>query len=238
MRSPLEAGPLLEVDEAPSTQDVLAEKIRAGGAVPGAVLALHQVSGRGRFGRCWISAPDQALTVSFAFPMYADHPRPYLVGMAVAAAAAGVLHCRLRWPNDLLLAGKKLGGILTELVPDERGRRVPVVGVGINLGQESFPPELEEIATSLKRERGANPGPRETAEAIAARIELMPEPHSWSDLAPVWALFDETPGKRYRLQSGETAIGLGIGPEGELLCSIDGESGTVLAADAIFGKDP
>jgi hypothetical protein len=49
-------------------------------------------------------------------------------------------------------------------------------------------------------------------------------------------LFDATPGKKYKLSSGEEAIAIGIGPDGELICSVDGETQTVLAADAIFGE--
>ncbi len=63
----------------------------------------------------------------------------------------------------------------------------------------------------------------------------MPEPEHWSDLQPVWTLFDDTAGKHYRLISGEEAIAIGIGPEGELVCAVEGETTMVMAAEAILG---
>lgn len=233
MKSPLENGSWHDFDEVLSTQDPAAAEVKAGNG--GVFFATNQTLGRGRFGREWISVPGDSLTMSLAFSAYADHPRPYLVGMTVAVAAAAVIHCELAWPNDLVADGHKLGGVLTELVLDDIGRRIPVVGVGINLNQKSFPPEISEIATSVALYNGGNQDARKVAEAIVARLALMPEPDHWSDLAPVWNLFDHTPGKKYRTADGHEAIGLGIGPEGQLVCSIDGETTSILAADAIFG---
>jgi BirA family transcriptional regulator, biotin operon repressor / biotin---[acetyl-CoA-carboxylase] ligase len=169
------------------------------------------------------------------FPAYADHPRPYLVGMAVALAAAGSIHCELRWPNDLILGARKVGGILTELITDPQGRSVPIVGVGVNLNQKTFPEEIAPIATSKALYDGGMYDPEHVARTIVDRLALLPEPSNWSDLAPVWSLFDNTPGKIYKLPDGKEATALGVGPQGELLCAVNGESTTVLAADALFG---
>jgi BirA family transcriptional regulator, biotin operon repressor / biotin---[acetyl-CoA-carboxylase] ligase len=68
------------------------------------------------------------------------------------------------------------------------------------------------------------------------RLGKMPEPDKWSNLAPVWNLFDHTPGKRYRTVDGREAVALGIGPEGQLMCSIDGETSSIMAAEAMFGR--
>lgn len=234
MKNPLDDGPFLVLDEAGSTQSVVAEHLRSGEAV-GAVLALHQTHGRGRFDRQWISEPGGSLNLSLAMSMYADHPAPWLVGMGIAIATAGALHCQLRWPNDLVLQGRKLGGILTEIIEDTHGRRVPVVGVGVNLNQTSFPEALAATATSLALQRQATFEPEAIAQAILTRLADVPEPDAWQSLEAAWGLFDDTPGKRYRMTDGAEAIALGIGPRGELLCSIEGESTTVMAADALFG---
>ena len=222
------------LEETPSTQAVVAECVRAGEG-PCAVLALHQTAGRGRFDRVWLSEPGSSLNLSLAMEGYEDHPEPWLVGMGLAIAAAGTLHCQLRWPNDLVLDGKKLGGILTDLIPDPQGRRVPVVGIGVNLNQSEFPPELASIATSMRLHRTGTWVPQEVAGAILARLADVPEPTHWRALEHAWSLFDDTPGKRYRLQDGSEAIALGIGPHGELLCAVNGESTTVMIGDAIFG---
>jgi BirA family biotin operon repressor/biotin-[acetyl-CoA-carboxylase] ligase len=134
----------------------------------------------------------------------------------------------------LVFGTLKVGGILTELLPDAHGRHVPVVGIGINLNQQEFPPEIAPIATSLSLARGGTYDPQLIAHRIVERLATLPEPRSWSDLSPIWSIFDFTPGKRYKLPSGEEAIALGIGSEGQLLCSVDGESRAVLAAEALF----
>ncbi len=235
MRSPIAQGRgWLELDDVESTQAIAAQCL-AGDEPIGVVFAQDQTAGYGRFKRPWFSEPGASLTMSLIFHDYADHPKPYLVGMAVACAAAGALHCRLRWPNDLTLGERKLGGILTELLPDPAGRKVPIVGIGANLNQIEFPESIAEKATSLALEHGGSYSARSLAEQIVERIALLPEPDSWAKLFPIWDLFDMTPGKIYRLPSGEEAISVGIGSEGQLLCSVDGESRTVLAAEALFG---
>jgi BirA family biotin operon repressor/biotin-[acetyl-CoA-carboxylase] ligase len=131
--------------------------------------------------------------------------------------------------------GLKLGGILTELMPDKAGRLIPVVGVGINLAQTEFPEPLDAVATSILMQTGTAPIPEALGHQIVERLRSMPEPNSWDDLLPIWSAHDATPGKRYKLTSGEEAVALHVGAGGELLCTINGEPKTVLAADAIFG---
>jgi BirA family biotin operon repressor/biotin-[acetyl-CoA-carboxylase] ligase len=232
MISPLVTGPWLELDETESTQEA-ARALLASGEPAGVVFAHHQTRGRGRFERSWHSQRGESLTMSLVFGHYADHPRPWLIGMAVAIAAAGAAHSRLMWPNDLMLDGKKLGGILTELIPDSHGRRIPVVGVGINVGSLDLPTELADRATSLALHRPGEYSPTSLAREIVARISDLPEPTDWPALRAAWMLFDATPGKRYLLASGEEAVAIGLGPTGELLCSVDGETRSVLAAEAM-----
>lgn len=234
MKSPLDLGVWMPFDEVVSTQAVAAERLVHGDPV-GVVFTGNQTSGRGRFGREWFSQKGDSLTMSLVFREYADHPAPYLIGMAVACAAAAVLHCELAWPNDLVFGGKKIGGVLTELLPDEHGRRVPVVGIGVNLNQKAFPPEIADRATSLALYRGGEYCPEKIGQSIVHRLANLPEPNSWNDLKEIWMLFDHTPGKTYKLPDGSEAIAIGVGPEGRLICSVHGESTSVLAAEAIFG---
>lgn len=235
MKSPVAGAPWLELDEVGSTQRV-AEEILKEGKEYGAVLAHNQTAGHGRFGRTWLSERDASLTMSLIFRDYADHPKPYLVGMTVAAAVAGVIHAMLQWPNDLLLGARKAGGVLTEILTDSSGRRVPVVGVGINLNQTEFPAEISEMATSVKLYHGGSYEPQAIAGEIVRRLELLPEPSDWQALKPVWDLFDHTPGKKYKIPDGRFATALGIGPEAQLLASVEGETVSILAADAMFGS--
>ena len=228
MRSPLADGKLEILSEVASTQDLLAEHLRAGNGIT-AILAKHQTAGRGRLQRQWLSTPGDSLNLSLAFHAYKDHPQPWLVGMAVAAAVAAAIHVRLQWPNDLILDNKKVGGILTEIIDG-----VPVVGIGVNLNQAAFTGALESKAISLAMHRKSQYDPERIANLIFERIELLPEPESWDALHSVWMLFDSTPGKRYLQPDGSEAVAIGIGSDGELIASVDGETTSVLAADALF----
>lgn len=235
MKSPLDLGVWDAYDEVESTQTIAALKLKEGAPI-GVVFARHQTQGKGRFDREWHSRAGESLTLSLIFRDYANHPAPHLVGMAVACAVAGTLHSELQWPNDLVFGSKKVGGILTELLPDEEDRRVPVVGIGLNLNQKQFPDEIKDRAISVSMYRGGTYDPEIMARRIIDRLPLLPEPNSWADLQPVWMLFDHTPGKGYKLPDGSEGIALGVGPEGRLICAVDGESTSVLAAEAIFGR--
>jgi BirA family transcriptional regulator, biotin operon repressor / biotin---[acetyl-CoA-carboxylase] ligase len=121
--------------------DLLARAAR--GEPEGAVLAAEQQSaGRGRMGRAWVAPPRAALTFSVLLrPQAVARARygwlPLLAGVAVASAlrAAAGVDARLKWPNDVLAAGAKLGGILAEAAGD-----AVVVGIGVNVSTE--PAEL------------------------------------------------------------------------------------------------
>jgi BirA family transcriptional regulator, biotin operon repressor / biotin---[acetyl-CoA-carboxylase] ligase len=112
--------------------------------------AEHQTAGMGRHGRRWHSPPGQGLYVSFVL---AAQPAPVVMlalGLAVRSAAGpGALANRadLRWPNDVLISGRKCAGILAQVEGD-----VLIAGVGINVGQTQFPSDLDTPATSLELE--------------------------------------------------------------------------------------
>ena len=137
-----EAAPGFEVEavqETASTNTDLLQRVRR--AQPPRPLlraALRQTAGRGRHGRRWFAAAGDALLFSLAVPMTADGARIAAATLACGVGAAEPLRAAgvpvsLKWPNDLLLDGRKLGGVLCELAADGEGRRTLVVGVGVNL---------------------------------------------------------------------------------------------------------
>jgi BirA family transcriptional regulator, biotin operon repressor / biotin---[acetyl-CoA-carboxylase] ligase len=134
-----------------------AEQGQASGTV---YLADEQTSGRGRGAHEWHSAAGSGLYVSILIrPKIAPADILWLslaAGLAVQAAVRDVtsLTSDIRWPNDLLLSGRKLGGILTELNAEVTRVRHAVIGIGLNVHQPSFPPGLASLATSLKIETG------------------------------------------------------------------------------------
>lgn len=122
------------------------------GAPEGAlVLARQQTAGRGRHGRSWEAAPDQNLTFSLVLRSFSSSEQigllPLVTGLAVARMIDRLddtVSPRIKWPNDVLVGGRKLCGILVE-----RDERAVVLGIGLNVNQTDFPAELEGRATSL-----------------------------------------------------------------------------------------
>ena len=123
------------------------------------VVADTQSAGRGRLGRTWWAEPGTALLASWLVrPALEPERRPLLslvagVAAARAASVAGGLTVRLKWPNDLLVEGRKLGGLLAE--SDATG--AVVVGLGVNVRQTEFPEDIRATATSIVAAGGRAP---------------------------------------------------------------------------------
>jgi BirA family transcriptional regulator, biotin operon repressor / biotin---[acetyl-CoA-carboxylase] ligase len=133
-----------------------AARLAAAGCGPGTlVIAGEQTAGQGRYGRFWHSEPDSGLYVSIVLrPTLSSSSLPVLMlalGLATAEAIARTtdLACDIRWPNDVLIADKKVAGILVQLQ-----ERFVIAGIGINVNHQAFPPDLAEIATSLQLASG------------------------------------------------------------------------------------
>ena len=144
------------LDEVDSTQAEIARLAAAGAPEGTVVTARHQRAGRGRRGREWWDGAGDSLLVSVllrpSLPVAEAPPLTFLGALAVAVAveAEGVAP-GIRWPNDVLVDGRKLAGVLAEAATTAEGRLDRVVlGIGINVGQGSFPPELADRAVSLR----------------------------------------------------------------------------------------
>ena len=177
----------------PSTQDV-ARRL----AIGTVVVADHQTAGRGRLDRRWEAPPGTALLASWVMPV---HPLAPLAAGVAAALACGD-RVRLKWPNDLLLDGRKLGGILVERTADRC-----VVGTGINL--RWAPPG----AAMLDEER--DPLVARMADELT-RWFAAPD----DAVLEAWRGRSDTLGRLVRVQlAGETFEGLAedLAPDGSLI---------------------
>src|SRR6202035_3017491 len=139
-----------------STNRVALELGHAGEPQGAVVLAEEQTAGRGRAGRTWHSERAAGIYVTLLLrPKLAPEQAPLLTMMAglsghTAIQAQTGLAVDLKWPNDLLVDGKKVGGILTEMHAEPAQVRFVIVGTGLNVNQEKFPSELAASATSLR----------------------------------------------------------------------------------------
>ena len=149
----------IALDEINSTNMFLKSRIMQGGATPVVVSAKRQTTGRGRRERAWMS-PQGGLYMSIGIPLPAQGVSPVNYGPAASVAIAELLRddynvdARLKWPNDILVDGKKLCGILTELVtpPDQPGHLI--VGIGLNANNSVVLPDALYTATSLHQLTG------------------------------------------------------------------------------------
>lgn len=203
--------------ELPSTQDEAKRFLEK--APSGLVVwADRQTSGRGRFARQWYSPRGSGLYFSVILKEPLARPLP-LYGLATAVGVAEALEgeigvpFHLKWPNDVLLNGRKVGGILLEA-------KLPalIVGVGINVGlkREQMPPEIQEKATSLLEETGLSPSRARLLRAILSRLEKIYEEllsRGFEAIKPRWQERDVAFASRVVLRRGEEVItGLAMGP--------------------------
>jgi BirA family biotin operon repressor/biotin-[acetyl-CoA-carboxylase] ligase len=143
-----------------STNSVAMQLGEAGEPHGVVVLAEDQTAGRGRAGRKWVTEKSAGISCSVLVrPAVPPAHAPMLTivaGLAARDATAEELNSvpDIRWPNDLLVGGRKYGGILTEMRAEPDRLHYAVIGIGINVNQSKMPAELEDIATSLRMQTG------------------------------------------------------------------------------------
>jgi BirA family biotin operon repressor/biotin-[acetyl-CoA-carboxylase] ligase len=220
---------------------------RAGAPEGTVVVTDAQTAGRGRLGRSWVSRPGLNLYMSILLrPRIVPAAAPQLAlvaGLAVAeafeeeGAAASI-----KWPNDVLLGGRKACGILTELEAEADRVDFVVVGIGVNLNSvdDDFPPELRTRATSLRLARGREVERARFAAQLLSRFEQCYSrfrEHGFGALASEWERRSALVGRELTIDgAGEVVSGeyAGIDPEGALLLRDRGANGNlrrVLAGD-------
>lgn len=232
-------------DQTDST-NIRAKQLGEEGAPHGTlIVAGQQNAGRGRRGRTWESPPGVSIYMSIVLrPEMAPVKAPMLTLVMALGAADSLKECtgldvQIKWPNDIILNGKKLAGILTEMSTEMDYINHVVIGVGINVNTEWLPEELEGKATSLRLETGR----------IIRRSEMIAS--IMKEFEKNYQLFIETQGlwqmqekynsllvnreKEVRIlgvKEEYTAYALGINEKGELLVRRDnGEIEAVLAGE-------
>ena len=212
-----------------STSDMCAARAAAGEPAGLAVLGLRQTSARGSRGRGWQS-PAGNLSLSFLLRPEGSAVDagcwPLLAGVAVVDAARPLLPnpgaLTLKWPNDVMLRGHKLAGILIDTALDATGMLGSViVGIGANL---AVAPQVEGREVACLADEGiVPPGPEMFARSVLDRIghwQAVLERHGFADLRAAWLARAHPPGTRLTVvQGGDRLEGAfrGLSPEGHLL---------------------
>jgi BirA family biotin operon repressor/biotin-[acetyl-CoA-carboxylase] ligase len=229
---------ILRFIEVDSTQD-LAFAVAAGGARDmTVVVADSQRVGRGRRGRAWHDAPRASLLMSVVMrprlPVAAWPTLSLAAAVAVASALGGVagIEARVKWPNDVLVRGRKLAGILLE---SRCGPDAPTVvaGIGINVAQRVFPPELADRATSLALEAHALPGRAQVLDAVLDELQRWRAVLEKDGFAPVrerWLALADGLGARVTVD-GVTGVIVDLDGDGALVLDADGARHRVVAGE-------
>jgi BirA family biotin operon repressor/biotin-[acetyl-CoA-carboxylase] ligase len=208
-----------------------ARELAAAGAPHGTlVTAGGQTAGRGRQGRTWSAPPGRALLCSLVLRRF-DALLPLQAALAVADLAAWAgLDARIKWPNDVLVDGRKLAGILIEGRPQE-GWAVLGIGVNVAVRPEDLPEELRATAATLGREPGdVEPALTVLLDALERRIAEAGE----TTLAGYRAL-DALAGREIRWSGGE-GVAEGIADDGNLLVRTAAGVVAVAAGEVHIGR--
>jgi BirA family biotin operon repressor/biotin-[acetyl-CoA-carboxylase] ligase len=224
-----------------STNDE-AKQLAEGGAAEGLlVVAEEQTAGRGRAGRSWITPPGTALAFSLVLrpPLPAERAvrLVMLAGLAACEALELVagLHAVLKWPNDVLLSGKKVAGILVETALDGERLSYAVLGLGMNVSAAPPPEGVDFPATSVQAEAGHEIDRLRLLRAILARLEARYASLQDSGLHADWHARLGMMNERVVVRStaGEhRGRAVGVDPEGALLLQLEtGETLRLLAGD-------
>jgi BirA family biotin operon repressor/biotin-[acetyl-CoA-carboxylase] ligase len=221
--------PLYRFDEVDSTMDVVASLGRGGAPEGTAVIARRQRKGRGRQGRSWFSPLGGNVYVSVLL-----RPRMTAAAIPALAPACGLgvaetleefvsVQAGLKWPNDILIRGRKIAGILIESVFQGGEISQVVVGVGVNVNVESFPEHLIDTATSVRLEIGVSVDQEAFMPVLFRHLDAVYQrflARGFAALADVWTTRDTLKGRRVLLNTGTQVlegIGRGISPDGVLL---------------------
>lgn len=229
---------ILRFDSLSSTSIEAARRAVEGAAEGLCIVASEQTAGRGRLDRHWVSPKDAGLYCSIILrPRFDQSLWPLLTLMAAVVVHdtlvdTHALETDIKWPNDVLSNDKKLCGILAETVETPLGRAV-ILGVGINLKKNSFPAELEGVATSVE----AAVGRVEDSHTVLERLldllgryyQILPGPNGPEEILREWSRRSSyASGKRIRVTNGgEILEGITRGLEGDGALRVEMNSGEV-----------
>lgn len=239
----LEAGALssesldLQIfDSLPSTNLSALEQARSGLRRPLAVMAEYQQAGRGRRGRSWQSPYGRNISLSLASGFPGGAARLEGLSLAVGVVVADVLQghglagrVSLKWPNDVLVDGRKLAGILVELSGDLDSECTAVIGIGLNGSlPDSAASRIDQPWTDLQRETGLTPQRNRLAgELIAALLLALDKfrAHGFAFFQGRWGAYDSCHGRAVDVLLADrkvSGVARGVSAQGALMLDVDG----------------
>jgi BirA family transcriptional regulator, biotin operon repressor / biotin---[acetyl-CoA-carboxylase] ligase len=233
-----------------ASTNTLAMEMAADGTPEGTVvIADTQTSGKGRLGRKWISPKGNLYLSVVLRPNIPIHKAPLITLTGAVAVASAIrttcgLEAGIKWPNDILISGKKVSGLLTEMSAEQDRIRHIVLGIGVDVNMEmgELPPEVRSITTTLAVESGAKINRTELLQQVLRDLERWYQMFlsNHADVLEEWKKLNMTVGSRITVSgAGEELDGLaqGVDSDGRLIVRLDdGAVRTVAAGDVTIVK--
>ena len=226
----------------------LAEEGEAEGAV---VFAEEQTGGRGRFGRKWFSPPGKGIWMSVLLrPELPLHHTPQLTLLTGVAVCRAVRACTgaeagIKWPNDLLIDGRKMCGILLESAVEDHEVRYCIAGIGVdaNFDSQDYPEDLRQIATSIKIETGQTVDRTELAAAILTELEhlyFLYQKEGFGVISSLWEALSVSLNRKITVTNPYGVIegtAVGLDSSGALIVErLDGERELIVSGEVNWGS--
>ncbi len=240
-------------NECASTQDMAAELARGGEPEGLVVVAETQTQGRGRKGRSWISTPGAGVCLSIILKPGLKPSQivqiPLVAGVAAARAISAETGLKpdIKWPNDILIGGKKVAGILTEMSCEVDRINHVILGIGINVNtrESDFPEPVRAVATSLCAECGRNVSRVILVQRFLTELEAVYRRYlagGFESIRQEWKSLSNTIGSQVEVTDGcerLTGEALDIDADGFLLLKTDaGSTERIVAGDVSLRRLP
>jgi BirA family biotin operon repressor/biotin-[acetyl-CoA-carboxylase] ligase len=223
-------GGTLHYFESTDSTNTVAQRLARDGATEGAVVVADtQTKGRGRLGRTWISPPFCNLYLSIVLRPPVAIPEAPRLGLVVGLATAETVAewtsgAALKWPNDVLVAGRKVAGILMEMDAEDDRIRSVIAGIGVNLNMtaDDLPADLRDKATSLSVAVGAPIDRVAFAARLLSQLEARYDQcmrHGFATLRPLWDRLSCLQGRQVEVDDGDRRYGgvvCGLADDGAL----------------------
>lgn len=225
---------IIHFDEVTSTNDVALDYAKKGAAHLTCVASLKQTKGRGRRGKSWRTLPYKSVAATFILRECVDHTLPLVASLAVYQTIKLYTPCQVKWPNDILVNGQKICGILAERFPNA-GDSFYLLGVGINV--KSLKGEsMENISsTSIEDECGIEVSIEEVLQNLCENIELYIQ-KSTVDMMLEYKSICDTLGKEVIWKDDvETLVGIAVDitPYGSLMLNVNGQVREILSGEIV-----
>jgi len=227
------------VETCASTQLIAHDEAQKGAQDGTVIIAEEQTSGKGRMSRPWDSAEHKGVWMSvITRPSLQPQQAPQMTLVAAVSVTRAIqeitdVEPHIKWPNDILVNGKKVTGILTELQADPDRVKAIILGIGINVNQteDDFPEDLKSIATSLKIASGKTVNRAELIAKTLYYLEMytaMYEENGFGPIKLLWEGFSNTAGRRIRaVMLNETIEGIAIGISEDGMLKLQLDDGTI-----------